>query len=363
MKRILNTLALLVNLLVILFFVLLKLGGKLSPSQILLPAYISLALQPLIIINALLLIYWILMRKKRVIIPILTMLLFYPTFQTGIPLNFSKKKIKSTESPIRILSYNTMTMAEMKKHKDESPNNVVQYILDSEADIVCLQEFAVSRNNNQFTNADFERNFKMYPYKHVSYKLNKWRMNIGLATLSKYPIIEKRNIDYTSDFNLSMFTDIVINEDTIRVVNNHLESNRITSQDMKSTSELVSDFSSEQFKELGKYLSRKMAVAYRMRAQQVETVTNLVEKTPYKVIVCGDFNDVPSSYTYSELRGNMKDAFVESGRGLGWTFAQSYYRFRIDYILHDKSFRSTNYKQGNLRDSDHYPIQCDIYLN
>jgi endonuclease/exonuclease/phosphatase family metal-dependent hydrolase len=59
----------------------------------------------------------------------------------------------------------------------------------------------------------------------------------------------------------------------------------------------------------------------------------------------------------------MKDAFRETGRGLGWTYAKSFYRFRIDYIMYDKSFHSANYKRGNLKTSDHYPIQTDLYLS
>lgn len=363
MKRLLNLLVLLVNLAVILAFVVLKMGSFINPNRLLLPAYASLALQALVILNILLFVYWLIMRKKRIVLPILTFILCYSTFQTAIPVHIFDKKIKTEQSPIRLLSYNTMAMSDMKKHQEADPNEVVQYILDADADIVCLQEFAVSLNKSQFTHADFEKIFTKYPYKHVSYKLNKWRMNIGLATLSKYPIAEKRNIDYDSSFNMSMFTDIVIESDTIRVINNHLESNRITSQDMAETSGLMSDFSSEQFKELGKYLSRKMATAYRIRANQVAKVEAVIDSSPYKLLVCGDLNDVPSSYTYSKIRGDLKDAFVEKGSGLGWTFAHSYYRFRIDYIFYDASFTATNYKRGKLRASDHYPIQTDILLN
>ena len=142
----------------------------------------------------------------------------------------------------------------------------------------------------------------MYPYKHVSFQLDKWYMNIGVATLSKYPIIEKRNIDFHADFNLSIYTDIVINGDTIRVVNNHLESNRITAKDMKRTDELRSSFSSEKLSSVTKYLSRKLSVAYRVRAKQADLIATLIEESPYKVISCGDYNDVPASYTYSKVK-------------------------------------------------------------
>ena len=131
---------------------------------------------------------------------------------------------------------------------------------------------------------------------------------------------------------------------------------------MKNTAELRNDFSSEKLTGITKYLSRKMSVAYKVRARQVDEVANVISKSPYKVISCGDYNDVPASYAYSKVKGNLKDAFRETGSGLGWTYAHSYYRFRIDYIMYDKSFRSGGYKRGNLKTSDHYPIQTDLYL-
>ena len=94
-------------------------------------------------------------------------------------------------------------------------------------------------------------------------------MNIGVATISKYPIAENRNIDFNADFNLSIYTDVIINDDTIRVINNHLESNRITAKDMKKTAELRSDFSSEKLSAMTKYLSQKLSVAYRIRANRI----------------------------------------------------------------------------------------------
>ena len=362
MTKLIRVVMILLNLLAVLAFVLLKIGTIVSPNDMLLPAYASLALIPIVFVNILFVFFWLIFRKWWALLSASVLILFAGLVQCAFPIHLSQPKVDEARPKITLLSYNTMSTGMLKKHKENNPNQIIQYILDTDADIVCLQEFAVSDNNHQFRSDDFERIFANYPYKHVSFQLNKWKMNIGLATLSKYPIIEKRNIEYESDFNLSMFTDVVIGDDTLRIVNNHLESNRITARDMKKTSQVVSNFTSERLSSMTKYLSRKMGLAYNARAKQADAVAAVIKQSPYKVIACGDFNDVPASYTYSKIKSDMRDAFLESGNGLGWTFAHSYFRFRIDYILFDNTFRATNYKMGKLKTSDHFPIQCDVYL-
>ncbi|HNX88248.1 MAG TPA: endonuclease/exonuclease/phosphatase family protein [Paludibacteraceae bacterium] len=352
----------LVNITAVLALGLVKIGSLISPEKLLLPAYASLFLLPLIIINVFFIVFWIFCRKWYLLISLIAIIIFYGTVKSAFPVNLAKPDIDTVSTKIKVLSYNTMNTGMMKKHKKNDPNPVIKYILDTDADVVCLQECAISENSYQFNYDDFERIFKIYPYKHVSFQLNKWSMGIGLVTLSKYPIIEKRNAGYKSIFNLTIYTDIIVGEDTLRIVNNHLESNRITAQDIQMTSKLKDGFDTDELGSVTKYLSQKLSVAYRVRAQQADVVAKLIRESPYKVISCGDYNDVPSSYAYTKVLGNLKDSFKETGNGLGWTFEHSFYRFRIDYIMYDKAFQSANYKRGNLKASDHYPIQTDLYL-
>jgi len=363
MTALIKWLLLLINITAVLALGLVKVGSLVSPEKLLPTAYASLFLLPLILLNLGFIVFWLAARKWAFLLSLIAMIIFYSTIKCAFPINPGKSKVDTTQQKISILSYNTMNTGLMKKHKSDDPNPVVKYILDTNADIVCLQECAISENKHQFNYNDFERIFKMYPYKHVSFQLNKWSMGIGLVTLSKFPIIEKRNAGYKSIFNLTIYTDVVVGNDTLRIVNNHLESNRVTAQDMQMTSKLKDNFDTDELGAVTKYLSQKLSVAYRVRASQADIVAKLIENSPYKVISCGDYNDVPASYTYTKVLGDLKDAFKETGNGLGWTFAHSFYRFRIDYIMYDKAFQSANYKRGNLRASDHYPIQTDLYLS
>lgn len=362
MLKLIRTLLIFFNILVVLAVVFIKIGEQINPNSFVWFSYLSLVFLPIVLINVGFVLFWMIFRKWYFLLSLITLLIFSNTIKSVLPFNTRQPKIDSSYKEVKILSYNTMNTGMMKKHTASSPNLIINYILDSDADIVCLQELAFSQHKHQLTKKDFDKIFKKYPYQHIAFKINKWSMNMGIGTFSKYPIIKKENVDYHSNYNSSIFSDIVIGNDTLRIVNNHLESNKITMADIQNTSSLKDNFSSEKLGDLTKGLSRKLKVAYEKRAKQANAVAALIKESPYKVISCGDYNDVPSSYTYSTVKGELKDAFKEVGKGVGWTFAHSLYRFRIDYIMCDKSFQVSDYKQGNLKNSDHFPIQAIIYL-
>lgn len=364
MTKLIKGILIFANILVFLSLLLAKIASTVSPDKWLFPSYFSFAVFPLILANLFFLLFWIFTRKWWFLLPLFSFVLFFGIMRAVFPVNLSKPKVNEKDKKITFLTYNTMAMGNMKEYSPEKSNPVVQYILFRDADIVCLQEFAISDNEGQFQEKDFKRYFDKYPYRHIKYKLSRWNMHQGLVTLSKYPIINKQDVDYEAKFNLSIYSDIVIGDDTVRVINNHLESNRITAQDMQQTSQLRKEFDSEKLTDITKYLSGKLGTAAKVRAAQAKVIDKLKKNTPpnYRMIVCGDFNDVPAAYTYTKVKGNLHDAFCENETGLGWTYNRSLFRFRIDYILYDDSFTSANYKRGNLRKSDHYPVQVDLYL-
>ena len=106
---------------------------------------------------------------------------------------------------------------------------------------------------------------------------------------------------------------------------------------------------------------RKMRSAYQKRAAQVDQLSEHIQSSPYPVVVCGDFNDLPVSYTYNTLRGKLQDPFMTVGHGAMPTFIKAIFPLRIDYILHDHSFKAVSFFRQHVHWSDHYPIA--LYLN
>lgn len=352
------------NIVVVLCLLVLLLGSVVSPLKILFPAYFALLSPVILILNVTFVVFWMLARKWAFLLSLSVLMLSATQVKEAFPLNFGSLENKSPLSdPIHILTYNMMMSGKLEKHTRKNPNKVIQYILDSDADIVCLQEFMVSKKSIYLTKSDMLRIFRKYPYKHICYIQSKTTKQNGIATMSKFPIINQQRIKYNSKANISIYSDINIRGQIIRVVNNHLESNRITENDKEMSIRLKDRFDAENLTDVTIRFSRKLGNAYRMRASQADLVAKTIAESPYKILLCGDFNDVPVSYAYTRVKGNLKDAFVELGSGFGWTFPQNYYGFRIDYVMYDSTaFRPVKYYTDKVKYSDHYPVLCDFVL-
>ena len=349
------------------FFMLMTLiGSVLSPDKLVFTAYFALAFPIAIFVNIVFVIFWLLARKWFFLVSLSCLLFSGAEISNTFPVRFGKTEVVQTNNPISLLSYNTRMSGDLKKHTKKNPNKVIQYILDSNADIVCLQEFTVSSNKEYLTEKDMYRIFKKYPYKQIQYKQkinDNFRLS-GIATFSKFPIINKQIIKYPSYYNISIFSDINIHGKIIRLINNHLESNRLTEHDKDMPLKLKQNFDTKDLKGITLHFSHKLAIAYKLRSLQADAVAKIIASSPYKLIVCGDFNDVPTSYAYTTVKGKLKDAFSETGKGLGWTYNDRYYHFRIDYVFYDSAaFTPIQYKTDKVNYSDHYPVICKLNIN
>lgn len=294
----------------------------------------------------------------------------YENVKNVLPLKGNGDKKTQTDSIIaelKVLSYNVKLFDFYKKNDDQEHfNQIVNYIMNVDADVVCLQEFGYYNMKGFLSQAELLAIFsKKYKYNHLAYKLNSKQLSTyGVATFSKYPIIEENEVDYDAKYNFTIYSDIKIDKKIIRVYNCHLESNQLTVDDKKEMYKLIDDASQKNISETTGRLTRKLGVAYKKRAYQAMQVAKSIQQSPHDVFVCGDFNDSPVSYAYTKIKGDLSDAFVETSQGMGITYNEPPFLFRIDYILHSKALSSKNFKIDNVNYSDHYPISCIInYYN
>lgn len=226
-------------------------------------------------------------------------------------------------------------------------------------DILCLQEFYTSEEKGDFNNIDTLKHILKTDYFHTEYtatlrKYDHW----GVATFSKYPIINQGKIIFnTKSNNLCIYSDIVINQDTIRVYNIHLQSISFSKDDNKFLEDVISEQKNAE-DEVGnsKNILRRLKRAFLKRAKQADMIALHMKSCRYKIIVCGDFNDTVSSYAYQQLSKNLKDTFIEKGFGFGRTYAGKWPQFRIDYILHSRELHCSGFKRSIETFTDHYPI-------
>ena len=147
------------------------------------------------------------------------------------------------------------------------------------------------------------------------------------------------------------------------LVNNHLESFKLTTEDKSHYSAFLKNISPENFDEVKASIPQKLGNAFRLRASQAEVIAEEIKKvdTEY-IIVCGDFNDTPISYAHRIIKGDLIDSHAESGRGPGITYNENYFWFRIDNIFHSANMKSINCTVDKVRYSDHYPLWCYLQM-
>jgi endonuclease/exonuclease/phosphatase family metal-dependent hydrolase len=152
-----------------------------------------------------------------------------------------------------------------------------------------------------------------------------------------------------------------MNTDTVRIFNMHLQSMHFAKADYLFI-ENINDQGINEMKRAGFKIMRKMKIAYLLRAAQATEIKAEILKSPYPVIVCGDMNDVPNSYSYQTIGNNLQDAFAEKGRGVGRTFKFLSPTLRIDYIFHSKELELNQVQVIRPSLSDHHPVVADFQL-
>ena len=352
----------LINLAALILLIISAFSDQFSPFRHIIFAYLGLAFPILFIINCCFLLYWPCLRKWIIVICIvLAFFVCRDAITASFPMRISRKEIP-VENKIKVLTYNVMGFG-YKTHTKENPNDIISYIARSDADIVCLQEYAVGKSDKTITEAQLKKALSMYPYRAVIPTGSSGSLKFGIAVLSKYPIRKSRKIKYDSKFNGSSIHEIDINGKKLTLINNHLESFKLTTEDKSHYTSFLKHLNSETFDELKSSIHHKLGPAYRIRARQAEIIAEEIKnvKTDY-LLVCGDFNDTPVSYAHRTIQGPLTDAFGVAGFGPGITYNENMFWFRIDNIFCSPNMHPHQCKVDKVRYSDHYPVWSVIEL-
>lgn len=339
------------------------LTAYISPALTSYLAFIGYVFPFLWIVNFGLFIFWLSKRRWQAIILFVALLLTWSHWEHTFQWKGTSAEEKSIEQPLKVMSFNVRMFDYYQWIGDDANEKIFDLIRKENPDILCIQEFFTAKNIKSYNENYILRRLSQFKYKHIEYKAGKrGNKNFGLATFSKYPIVDKNSLRFESSSNFSIHTDIKVNNQRIRVFNNHLESIRFNRQQLNFLDSLNFQNNDERKSRI-KDITSKLSTAFEHRASQAENIGRHIANSPYPPIVCGDFNDTPVSYVYRKMRGNLSDAFVVSGKGFAGTYNGPLPSFRIDFIFHDAQFNSYNFKRINTDLSDHYPIITTVDLN
>ena len=247
---------------------------------------------------------------------------------------------------LKVISYNVGLFAHASRDGQDRlalADSVCAYLRKADADIICLQEFYLPLS------VPFEdylhRQFPGYQLEY--YVLTGKSGHAGNVTLNRRPVTARGKDVFEKSTNQALWTDIKLDQTTLRVYNCHFESYNI------SLPALLKGFRDEALME---ETGIKMRRSIKERPGQVAEVLREMDSAPVRSVVLGDFNDNPLSYTYFRLIRGRKDSFVRAGKGFGATYRSFWPLLRIDYILYPPDLEAVSHQVPRVRYSDHYPV-------
>ncbi len=362
MKKLVIRIFLIINICVAVLMIMSSLSVYISPEKIWFCPFFGLLFPYFLVANILFLILWIILKKRFFFISLLVIIFSWSNLNKFIQLNPFKSKPPPDAVTVKLLSYNVRLFNYYNWLKVKSADeNILTFIEKENADLICLQEFFTIANN-KLSEDSIRKSLYLNPYIHIYYTdVATNKRSLGMATYSSWPIVSKGVIKFADTRNASIYTDIRIHDDTVRIYNCHLQSTQLQKENYNFLDSIIFNYNTRRLTEI-KDISHKLRNAYIKRARQVDILSNHIKNSPYPCLVCGDFNDTPVSYTYHKLKGKLKDAYLESGTGIGNTYLGGFPSFRIDYILHSRAVATFNFKTKRIRLSDHYPIICHFFL-
>ena len=361
MRQSVKILLITLNVIVAVAMLLGKLTTIISPARWLILAYFGLFFPFVLIFNFAFIIFWIILRKWKILfISLIASFLCINNICNTYPIHIFKSSINPAVTRLKIMTYNIDAFSQFSVEKKSTMDSLLAFVSRINPDIVCMQEFFSYTKSGHTTEPNILHALKEYPYHFIHYSVSEETFGEGLAIFSKYPIEFKGICQFSKGYYTTIYADITVNSKSIRIFNHHMESYRFSADERKHYEDLVGDFNTHALKDVVLKFSTKMNEAYSIRARQSDIVSKTIAKSPYPVIVCGDFNDVPVSYTYTTIRKDLMDTYASVGTGYGNTYSHRLFPFRIDYIMADPSFRPITSKVAHVKYSDHYPLISEV---
>ncbi len=336
-------------------------SGYIAPMRWTAPAFLGLFFPLLLAGWILISLFWLLtLDVRRLLLVGAVWLISLPQLLTFFPISRSTKVLGTEGELLRVLSYNVSAFG-FKPHSATQPNPILQYIRSSDADIVCLQEAMLNQNPEAGVVTKTLREYLASDYPYIAC------IQVGtggstLAILSKYPLSEVEQIPVPTHANGAIKAKVKLKGRELLLVNVHLESFHLKADDGANYIALAKQGEALQLKDA---LRAKLGPTFRYHNAQAVILHELIKayNSP-RVLVCGDFNDTPLSYTRRKIGDGLKDAFVARGNGFGFTFRNRPFIVRIDHILYGKAFRALSCEIDKTADeSDHYPISAVLALD
>lgn len=341
------------NIATIIVMCLIGYSDRLSPADHPVLSCLGMTFPIFLLANLCFLIFWVLFRFRMIWLPVGGFMVSYVPINIYMPLNL--KASDAPEGAIKLVSYNVCEYG--GNYKYEQGFEVIRdYLFEENPDIVCLQEDVDSWRRYCFKHYE-----KKFAYNDTVHFIHSDLSTNGVGIHTRFPIIRRERIPYRSNANGSVAWYLQVDKDTLLVINNHFEGTHLSTKDREAYQGIIKgEMKGDTARKESKKLLVTLAESSSRRAPQIEAVCRYIEAhRQYPIILCGDFNDTPISYSRYKMAQVLNDCFAKTGKGLGLSYNQNGFHFRIDYIFCSDDITPYNCKIDSKIDaSDHYPIVC-----
>lgn len=331
-------------------------GGSINPDYLTFPSLLCLALPYFAIFTIVLIAFWAITRKIIFCaMGIVTIILCLTPLSTAFPIA-TPRSPEGEGQTFKIISWNVLHTRDLRQ-PDYPGNRALEYLIASDADIVCLAEVRTFSDTELPNLSEGLRDslFSAYPYR-------AGLESTDLKVLSKYPVKRIDRISF-NEFNFARFDFFLVNfpHDRELVVGMaHLYSYGLSEEERQVVTEINSmESAKSSMAEFKGSIRDKLRNAFRQRAIDAKILRENLDDISLDIplVVCGDFNDVPVSWTYNMVKGDdMKDAYAETNFGPAVTYNLHAFYFHIDQMLYRGPLRALDVRVGKINSSDHYPL-------
>jgi len=335
-------------------------------------AFCGLGFIYILAMNAIFVVLWLPLKFPYTLISLSLILLNVGNIDKHFQLKGAEKP-QACVNCIKVMSYNVKLFGlydtEDKKLRQKKKNEILHFIHQEQPEIVCFQEYFYDKSGKLNFNTT-DTLLKILKLKEKNYHFEYFTATrddfyYGFATFSKSKIIGKGIVEMPDSTVIATYIDFKNKNDTLRVYNCHLASVHFENEDYEIGKQLkINPMNDPKWQKKVKILYKKLELAYRIRKNEVKALKQHLDKSPHFIILCGDLNDSPASFAYNKIVDKLNDSFRESGIGMGETYlGETFPKFRIDYILHDKAYKSYGHTVcTDISVSDHYPVYTWISL-
>lgn len=286
--------------------------------------------------NGFFLLFWLLQRDGAALWPALALGVSLLAFENYYRLGGEAPE--PAAEGLKVMSYNARSLGDNRWRKNwDVRDSIISFIKQEDPDILVMQEYTYQA-----------RKFLLRAYPYYTETPAEAGKTFQ-AIFSKYPLRSGGMVEFPDSRNNTIYADIDLGSDTIRVYNVHLQSYGIGSRRF-----LLRGYGT-------RFLGRLSAVAQHHR-EQTELIRAHLAQSPHPVLLCGDFNSPPFSNTYRRMKEGFQDTYAAYGRGLGTTYSLKGIPYRIDYILADSAFAVRDHRNYPVRLSDHFPLMATLTL-